>query len=191
MSVPRTNRTLAVFLRGLTPGSRETARWQDGLIRLRVSSYLSDLVPPRDYITSARCLIIRGNKILVQRDQSGAHVLPGGRLDPDETPEEAMRREVLEETGWNVGLAALLGFMRFHHLTPRPTEYTFPYPDFIQVVYVADAVEQHDAAKLDDGWEIGSRFQDTTAISKLKLPAGQRLLLNAALEQRVLLVPPA
>ena len=29
--------------------------------------------------------------------------IPAGRIDPGETPEDAARREVLEETGWRVG----------------------------------------------------------------------------------------
>jgi 8-oxo-dGTP pyrophosphatase MutT (NUDIX family) len=39
---------------------------------------------------------------------------PAGRIDPGESPQEAARREVLEETGWAVGEVAPL-------LTYQPT----------------------------------------------------------------------
>jgi 8-oxo-dGTP pyrophosphatase MutT (NUDIX family) len=40
--------------------------------------------------------------------------IPGGRIDPGETPEQAAARETLEETGWRVGPLRLIG--RYHPL---------------------------------------------------------------------------
>jgi 8-oxo-dGTP pyrophosphatase MutT (NUDIX family) len=56
--------------------------------------------------------IIRGRKLLLKMATRGISVgkwnAPGGKLEPDETPEQCARREVLEETGLRVsGL--------FHH----------------------------------------------------------------------------
>ena len=42
------------------------------------------------------------NILLVKRCDVPVWVLPGGGVDPGETPEEAVIREVLEETGFNV-----------------------------------------------------------------------------------------
>ncbi len=40
--------------------------------------------------------------------------LPGGGIDPGESPLRALHREVLEETGWRIGAARRLGaFRRF------------------------------------------------------------------------------
>jgi mutator protein MutT len=52
----------------------------------------------------ALALVVRGEKILVAKRQEGAHLsgyweFPGGKIRPDETPEEAAVREVREETG--------------------------------------------------------------------------------------------
>jgi 8-oxo-dGTP pyrophosphatase MutT (NUDIX family) len=40
---------------------------------------------------------------------AGQWALPGGRIDPGETAEEAVRRELLEEVGLDVGAGAVLG----------------------------------------------------------------------------------
>jgi 8-oxo-dGTP diphosphatase len=48
-----------------------------------------------------------GRVLLLRRaageDHAGEWSLPGGKLKPGETPEQAVVREVLEELGWNPG----------------------------------------------------------------------------------------
>jgi 8-oxo-dGTP diphosphatase len=47
-------------------------------------------------------------------DQEGDLLLPGGGVDPGETPARALHREVYEETGWRIGPARRLGvFARY------------------------------------------------------------------------------
>lgn len=49
-----------------------------------------------------RAIILRDNKLLsVSRNKYGKHyfVLPGGHVDPGETREQALERELMEETG--------------------------------------------------------------------------------------------
>lgn len=55
--------------------------------------------------TAARAIIIEDGKILVMhRDKYGSKyvTLPGGRLNNNETPEQAVVREIKEETGLDV-----------------------------------------------------------------------------------------
>ena len=47
-------------------------------------------------------LIIDGKVILVKRRDCPVWVLPGGKIDDGETPEEAIIRETKEETGYDV-----------------------------------------------------------------------------------------
>ncbi len=39
-------------------------------------------------------------KVLVVRTENGRCYLPGGRMEPGESPREALSREVAEECGW-------------------------------------------------------------------------------------------
>ena len=91
---------LQTFLRAHTPLAEETTAWGGGRIPLRATAYLSGTLPPARYTTSARCLLVRGRSVLLCRNRDGVHILPGGRLERGESSEAALRREVLEETGW-------------------------------------------------------------------------------------------
>src|SRR3990167_6103034 len=55
----------------------------------------------------------RSSILLVQRRDVPVWVLPGGGIEPDESPEEAIAREMLEETGFTVKVLRLVG-----HYTP-------------------------------------------------------------------------
>ena len=48
---------------------------------------------------SVKGVLIRRGHLLVLRNERGEWELPGGRLDDGETPEEAVVREIREETG--------------------------------------------------------------------------------------------
>jgi 8-oxo-dGTP pyrophosphatase MutT (NUDIX family) len=47
--------------------------------------------------------------LLVRHSNGGVWVAPGGAIDPDESPQDAVVREVWEETGLNVEPTALCG----------------------------------------------------------------------------------
>jgi NAD+ diphosphatase len=80
--------------------------------------------------------------------KKGMLTLPGGFVEPGESGEESLRREVEEETG------LLLGPLTF--LTALPNAY--PYRDVLyltlDLVYVADAVGGVEAAEPDEVTEI-------------------------------------
>ena len=60
-------------------------------------------------------LVRRGQVLLTYQDvpEPGFH-LPGGGIDPGESPIPALHREILEETGWRVGPLRRVGaFRRF------------------------------------------------------------------------------
>lgn len=58
---------------------------------------------------AASILNERGELLLQQKAGGEGWSLPAGGIEPGESPEEALRREVLEETGLSVENARLLG----------------------------------------------------------------------------------
>jgi 8-oxo-dGTP diphosphatase len=174
---------LASFLARHTPRAEETAAWGDGQMHLAISSYLTDALPPLEYVSSVRTLLFREGELLVLRDPQSTHILPGGRRQAKEALEETLRREVLEETAWELTESALLGFMRFRHLTPRPDGYPYPYPNFLQLVYRSIASRLvPDARHIQDA-DTQVRFLPLTAVRELDLPPSQRLYFEAAMKR--------
>lgn len=57
-----------------------------------------------------RLLLLAGTRILLQRRKDGSWGLPGGWLEPGESPEQTVKREVKEETNLDVHRMQLLGF---------------------------------------------------------------------------------
>lgn len=111
------------------------------------------------------------------------HVMPGGRREPGESIEATLRREMLEETGWTVASHHPLGFAHFRHLTPRPADYPYPYPDFLQLLFVAEAGEQVAEAQQDE-YELSAVFRPFNEALDLPLAREQAALLKAALRVR-------
>lgn len=59
----------------------------------------------RHLTASAVVIDVAADKVLlVHHNATGKWVFPGGHVDPDEAPDEAARREVLEETGVSIAL---------------------------------------------------------------------------------------
>lgn len=172
---------LTSYLAGCKPLVEESAAWADGRIQLQVTSYLAGRLPPIEHVTSVRCLLFKDETVLVQRDLSGMHILPGGRREDGENLEQALRREVLEETGWTIDSPHLLGCMHFRHLTPRPVDYAYPYPDFVQVVFMAEASRYRGEHMVEDEYVVDSVFRSIAEVRELPLMTGQRLFLDAAL----------
>jgi 8-oxo-dGTP pyrophosphatase MutT (NUDIX family) len=168
------------FLAGCTPRVSEPVVWGERM-RLSATAYLGQDAPPLRYVTSVRAIVLRHASVLVQQDRDSRHVLPGGRREGDESLESTLRREVGEETGWVLGKVESLGFTHFVHLDPMPPGYTYPYPDFVQLVRVAEAVTYSPETRLDDGYEVGSELLPVAAVRRLPLTHIERIYLDAAL----------
>jgi 8-oxo-dGTP pyrophosphatase MutT (NUDIX family) len=99
---------------------------------------------PTDLTVSA--VIERGGQyLMVEEVVSGAVVLnqPGGHLEAGESPEEAVIREVLEETGCDVECGELIGVYLWIHPQTRQ--------QFLRIAYVATLLNEDDSRPLDDG----------------------------------------
>lgn len=155
------------FLTGKTPFREMETRWAEGTLPLRVRYYRSNELPPDKHVTSVRCLILKGESVLVLRNREGHHILPGGRREAGEGLEQTLHREVAEETGWTIRAISRLGFIHLEHLGPIPTGYRFPHPHFFQIVYTARASEYMPDSKGDDDYEESAAFVPTGRLACL------------------------
>lgn len=176
---------LAAYLNAHEPLAEESAVWGNGTLPLRITSYLSEKMPPLHYVTSVRAVLFRGESVMVVRSiQNSIHIVPGGRREEGESLLETLRRELLEETGWTIANPVLLGFVHFHHLAPKPTGYPYPHPDFLQLIYTADAVRFVPEARVPSMYELNSGFRPIAAARTLNMDASLLLYLDAAVARR-------
>lgn len=179
---------LQQFIEPLHSHLAEQVEWPTA--RFEVNTYLHNQVPPLAFVTSIRAVVLHNQKgnsceVLVVQDPDGYHILPGGRREEGESLIDTAVRELLEETGWQVSIGALLGFKHFHRLTPARPEFRYQAPHFAQLVYVAVAEVYQPQAIEQEGYEIGAQFVKIDQLNQYKITAGERLFLEAALRQVV------
>jgi 8-oxo-dGTP diphosphatase len=98
-----------------------------------------------------------GRLLLVQRGrepQAGRWTLPGGRVEPGESPAEAAAREVAEETG----VVVTVGREWLVLERPGPGDVLFEIHDFVAEVVGGDLRAGDDAA--DVGWFTAAEMAD-------------------------------
>jgi 8-oxo-dGTP diphosphatase len=101
---------------------------------------LNEVLPPAELVTSAGALAFDGDRLLLARLTSRDWDLPGGHVEPGESPEQAMRREVYEEAGARLGPARVFAHTRVRVRAPKPNGYRYPHPDSYMVFYWARVV---------------------------------------------------
>lgn len=174
---------LADFLARHTPLDEKDDVWGNGTVPLCITSHLGNELPPLRYVTSVRSIVFRDDSVIVLRNRDGTHAMPGGRREPNESLSETLHREVLEETGWTISIGPVLGFIRFHHLKDQGPSYPYPHPDFLQVIYVSEALDHKPEYKLADDYELDSEFRSIAEVLAENIDPG-RNLLNAAIRLR-------
>ena len=99
----------------------------------------------RTDLTVAAVVDLDGRFLLVEEKAMGRKVLsqPGGHIEAGESPEEAVVRETLEETGCEVECGELIGVYLWIHPQTRQ--------QFLRIVYEAKFISCNEEQKLDDG----------------------------------------
>ncbi len=163
--------------------AEDSFSWGD--MPLNIACYLSSIQPPGQYVSSVRAIVFLDDTVLVVRGNGNEYyILPGGRMEKNESQEGTLRRELLEETGWMLKELSILGFMHFHHLGPKPADYPYPYPDFLWLIYYAQAHNHFPGAIIDDEYVRGVEFCPTTELQKFHIKEGELALLEAAVRLR-------
>jgi 8-oxo-dGTP pyrophosphatase MutT (NUDIX family) len=109
-------------------------------------------------LTVAAVVEQEGRFLLVEEYASGQRVLsqPGGHIEAGESPEQAVMREAMEETGCDVSCEELVGLYLWIHPQTRQ--------QFLRIVYTAHLLRCDTERKLDDGI-IGRRWLTLDEIS--------------------------
>ena len=96
-------------------------------------------------LTVAAVIEHDGQYLLVEERAMGQRVFtqPGGHIEAGETPEQAVVRETLEETGCAVACEDLIGVYLWIHPQTRQ--------QFLRIVYAARFIECDESLPLDDG----------------------------------------
>ena len=88
-------------------------------------------------------VLLRGRDVLIthQAEPEPEYQLPGGGIDPGESPLRALHREVREETGWSIAAPSRIGaFRRFVYMP----EYD-KWAEKVCTIYLAHPARRHGA----------------------------------------------
>ncbi len=71
------------------------------------------------FIVTAAAMI-RNGKVLIAQREAGSHMefrweFPGGKLEPEETPEECIIREIKEELDMDIGVIDIYKVVKFNY----------------------------------------------------------------------------
>ena len=129
--------------------------------------------PYRDRI-GAYAIVVAADGMLLLVDDEGELQLPGGGVDPGESPVQALHREVMEETGWRIaGIRRLAAFQRYVYL-----------PDYgywarkVQLIHLARAVRR--LGPPTEHWHLPFWMAPGDAAAKLDV-AGDRAMVRRAI----------
>ena len=140
---------------------------------------LSSQLPPRELCSTAFVLAFSGDRLLQTHLVKRGWDLVGGHIESGESPEEAARREIYEETGARSGPLHLLGYQHLQLLGSCPPEYRYPYPHSYQLFYWAQIVALDDLAANQE--TLGRGLFSPHEVEKLPWVRAHRELYEAAL----------
>lgn len=67
-----------------------------------------------EFPVSVKGVVVRDGRVLLLRNERSEWELPGGRLEPCETPQDCVAREVAEETQWSALVGPILDAWTYH-----------------------------------------------------------------------------
>ena len=117
--------------------------------------YITDELPSRERCSSAFGFAFVDGQILLTRLRHRDWDIPGGVIEPDETPQQAAVREVWEETSARVEVLELIGIQELELFAAKPEGYRWPYPISVQVYFLCRLLELSPFETNDESIERG------------------------------------
>lgn len=126
--------------------------------------------PPKDFnpkIRVAACFIEHGNQVLFLHraehiSQGGTWAIPGGKINNDETPEQAIRREIIEECKYELVNPI---FMQVVYI--RYPDYDYEYYMFKEVTTVKPKIIIDSNESQDYTWLVRDEVDKLEELNKL------------------------
>ena len=156
-----------------------TVEMQWGQQPVRLTAYACRTMPQEAPITSVHIVSFLGERVLVVRDRKGSFGYPGGRLEPGETLEEAMAREVYEEANAHLHPGYVLFAVLRIECTSRLPGREYPHPYSYMGMY-AGVVRALEPVARDPAGIITGRDLFTAAECARRLDEHDRILLKEA-----------
>jgi len=120
-----------------------------------------------EFPVSVKGVLLQQGSVVLLANERGEWELPGGRLEPGETPEACLTREIAEELGCVVEIGPLLDCWVYEVLPAR------------LVVIITYGVEWRDVGDLRVSNEHqGLTLAPVAQVTELALPAGYRRAIH-------------
>lgn len=122
------------------------------------------------------CLIIDNGKVLLlKKPRHGWYAMPGGKMERNETIQEAVIREVYEETGLRISNPRIMSIANMIKPSEQP-----PKDDWMMFTFVCHGYE---GTLIKDCPEGELEWVDLSEISKIETAPSDRIIHDYALTQ--------
>ena len=121
--------------------------WLPKSLEADVETYLSDELPPLELCPSSYAIVFKDGALLqtdLREGERSTRILdiPGGHIDVGENPEQAVIREVFEETGVHIQNPKIVAYKKIIIHAPKPDGYKYPYPESYMPYFLGEILEE-------------------------------------------------
>jgi 8-oxo-dGTP diphosphatase len=116
----------------------------------QISTVISDNMPERHLITCSFVLAFSEDEIVLTDLHARGWDIPGGHIESGESAEEAVERELYEETGARILPPELLGYVKIEMSGEKPENYKYPFPKNYMAFFWSKIIQLDDIQANDE-----------------------------------------